>query len=116
MARILVVDQTLSVREALVFVLELEGHEATAAATGHEALDLLSAEPFDVVLVDPHLPDLPFPAFCAQLRAIAPSARVVVMSLDLSNRTTAESCAPAAFLAKPFAAPTLLDVVAGPVS
>lgn len=38
MARILVLDRTCSVREALALVLEMEGHTVEQAATGREAL------------------------------------------------------------------------------
>ena len=111
MAKILVVDRVLSVREALAFVLELEGHEVTHTATGREALALAAARPFDVVLADAQMRDRPFDSFCRALRDIAPGARVVVMSLDIADGPATAPCAPAAFLPKPFPAPVLLDAV-----
>jgi hypothetical protein len=39
MTKILVVDRVQSVREALAFVLELEGHDVVQAADGRQALD-----------------------------------------------------------------------------
>jgi CheY-like chemotaxis protein len=112
-ARILVVDRTLSVREALAFVLELEGHAVVQAAGGREALTQLETRDFDAVLVDRHMPDLPFSTFCAALRTSAPSARLVIMSMDSRIDADVEPCSPAAVLTKPFPAPTLLDAVAG---
>jgi len=113
MAQILVVDRTLSVRESLAFVLEMEGHTVAQAAGGHAALDALALTPTDLIVVDPQLRDMPFDTFCAALRRLAPAVRVVVMSLSDADSAATGSCAPAAFLAKPFAAPQLLAVVAG---
>jgi CheY-like chemotaxis protein len=112
MARILVVDRTLSVREALAFVLELEGHEVLTAEHGRQALALVESEGIEVVLADAQMLDLPFAAFCAALRRTAPHVRVVVMSLDVTDGPATASCEPAAFLPKPFPAPVLLEAVA----
>ena len=112
MANILVVDRIVSVREALAFVLELEGHSVAQAAGAREALDRAEEETFDVVLVDAQLRDLPFADFCTALRAIAPRTSVVVMSLDATDHTAVAPCAPTAFLAKPFPTPYLLEAVA----
>ena len=111
MARILVLDRTCSVREALALVLELEGHTVEQAATGREALAKLGSDQFDVVLADTHLRDIDFGDFCASVRTLAPSARFVTMSMHRSERDVFERCAPSAFLAKPFATPTLLQAV-----
>jgi two-component system response regulator FlrC len=112
MTKILVVDRIQSVREALAFVLELEGHDVRHVASGREALALAAAEPFDVVLADAQMRDRPFDAFCRALRTVAPQARIVVMSLDITDGPATAPCAPAAFLPKPFPAPVLLDAVA----
>jgi len=112
MAKILVVDRVASVREALAFVLELEGHDVADAATGREALALAADGYYDVVLADAQLRDRPFDSFCRALRAVAPGTRIVVMSLDITDGPATAPCAPAAFLPKPFPAPALLEAVA----
>jgi DNA-binding response OmpR family regulator len=111
MAQVLVVDRTASVREALAFVLELEGHSVAEAASGRAALEHLGAHSVDVVVIDPNIRDLPFDTFCASLRECAPGVRVVVMSLSEADVSATDCCAPAAFLVKPFAAPDLLAAV-----
>jgi CheY-like chemotaxis protein len=111
MTKILVVDRVQSVREALAFVLEMEGHEVVQAADGRQALDLAAVEWFDVVLADAQMRDMRFDTFCRCLRTVAPAARVVVMSLDVTDGPATAPCAPAAFLPKPFPAPVLLDAV-----
>lgn len=112
MARILVVDRTMSVCEAVALVLELDGHVVAQASGGHTALDLLADFHPEVVLVDATLRDIPFATFCAALRRLAPSVRVVVTSLSNADAAAVDCCAPATFLEKPFAVTQLLAAVA----
>lgn len=112
MAQVLVVDRTTSVQDALAFVLELGGHDVLLAGDGREALAQVEASPPDLVLVDPHLPDMRLPALCAELRRTVPAVPVVVMSLHRLDRSATDGCAPVAVLTKPFSACDLLDTVA----
>ena len=57
-ARILVVDDTEANRDLLSRRLEREGHVVTAAGGGQEALALVAAEPFDLMLLDLMMPDI----------------------------------------------------------
>jgi adenylate cyclase len=57
-ASILVVDDDAVMRSLLSRSLEQDGHLVTTARGGQEALHLISAEPFDVVLLDVLMPDL----------------------------------------------------------
>jgi class 3 adenylate cyclase len=57
-ASILVADDDAISRLLLVRLLEREGHTARTAENGREALDLLRAERFDVVLLDILMPEL----------------------------------------------------------
>ncbi|MEJ2210173.1 MAG: response regulator [Anaerolineae bacterium] len=56
--QILVVDDNRTNRLKLSRSLELQGHAVTLAADGRQALDLLRAQPFDVVLLDIVMPGL----------------------------------------------------------
>ena len=55
---ILVVDDNALNREMLIVQLEIEGHIVTAAERGDQALALLRARPFDVVLLDLMMPEM----------------------------------------------------------
>jgi class 3 adenylate cyclase len=57
-ASFLVVDDDAINRSVLARALELDGHTVTTAENGREALDLLRAQPFDVVLLDVLMPEL----------------------------------------------------------
>ncbi len=52
MAKILVADDELSMREFLKILLTKEGHEVTCAADGEEALAFFQSHPFDLLISD----------------------------------------------------------------
>lgn len=54
--KILLVDDSESVRQSLKLVLEHHGFHVTAAANVAEAIHLIDTEPFDVLLSDLHMP------------------------------------------------------------
>jgi len=54
---VLIIDDEAEIRESLQTLLELEGYEVEAAATGEEGLAKLGEHPFDLVLLDLALPD-----------------------------------------------------------
>ncbi len=56
--RILVVDDEQGIRQSLAGVLEDEGYQVRAAASGEECLEALRREVFHLVLLDVWLPDL----------------------------------------------------------
>jgi signal transduction histidine kinase len=57
-AKVLVVDDNPTTRMALVFGVQFQGHEVTEAENGQQALDLLRAAPFDLVMLDVEMPIL----------------------------------------------------------
>ncbi|WP_305046794.1 chemotaxis protein CheB [Geoalkalibacter sp.] len=56
--KILVAEDDRVNRELLSRILRRAGHQVTLAADGREALEILSREPFDVVLMDVSMPEL----------------------------------------------------------
>ncbi len=112
MSRVLIVERVASVREALGFVLELEGHEVMLARDGAAALAAAAAWRPDVVLVDADLPDMPLSSLCSALQTAAGCAALVVTSMRPVGCVPVGTCPGAAFLAKPFTATELLDVMA----
>jgi two-component system response regulator PilR (NtrC family) len=55
---ILVVDDELSMRELLEYMLTKEGYQVTCAKSGREAIDLLGKNHFDLMLCDIRLGDI----------------------------------------------------------
>jgi CheY-like chemotaxis protein len=54
--RVLLVDDTASIRKVTTHLLQRAGYHVTTATNGMDALDKLSKEVFDVVLMDLHMP------------------------------------------------------------
>jgi PAS domain S-box-containing protein len=55
-ARVLLTDDNAINRKVIRFFLQPQGCAITEATNGQEALDLLAAQPFDIVLLDVHMP------------------------------------------------------------
>ena len=67
-ARIIVVDDEPALLDAVSYSLRSEGYDVTAATNGEAALDLVEADPPDVVVLDVMLPGLSGVEVCRRLR------------------------------------------------
>jgi two-component system response regulator RegX3 len=68
MAKVLVVEDEQSLREALVFFLEKEGHEVSVAVDGEEAIRVFENTGADIILLDLMLPKIDGNQVCKQIR------------------------------------------------
>ncbi|HEX3851268.1 MAG TPA: response regulator, partial [Polyangiaceae bacterium] len=68
-ARILVVDDSPTIRKVVGSILEARAYQALLAADGQEALDMLGTEQVDLVLLDFVMPRMNGYQFCRELRA-----------------------------------------------
>jgi len=57
-SQILIVEDDLSMRELLEFILKKEGYAVTCSESGKKAISLLSRNPFDLLLCDIRLGDI----------------------------------------------------------
>lgn len=80
MARILVVDDEIEIRDILREILERAGHEVSEASDGGEALRLTEREPFDMVVTDIVIPTKNGLEVILKLRKDSPATPVVAMS------------------------------------
>jgi DNA-binding response OmpR family regulator len=78
--KILVVDDEPGVRNSLKEILEQEGHQVTAAASGEEALAVLSEDVFDLVLVDLKMEGIDGLEVMAQVKKTTPDTVVVMLT------------------------------------
>ncbi|MBI5489619.1 MAG: response regulator transcription factor [Deltaproteobacteria bacterium] len=77
--RILFVEDDLSLRASLAYVLEREGYELSEATTGEEALARAATVRPDVVLLDVNLPGMDGFEVCARLRRLPATAAVPIV-------------------------------------
>ncbi|MBC8076566.1 MAG: response regulator [Chloroflexales bacterium] len=68
-ARILIVEDHTFVGEALMRLLQMEGHRVELTATGSSALDAVRVAPPDLILLDMMLPDMDGKEVCSKLKS-----------------------------------------------
>ncbi|HKA15777.1 MAG TPA: sigma-54 dependent transcriptional regulator [Myxococcota bacterium] len=105
MAVILVVDDEKNIRAHLATYLSGLGHRVAAAADGIEALRLVDAEPFDLVLSDVRMAGMDGMSLLRELHRRRPDTVVVLMTAYATIPGAVEAMREGAFhyLVKPFA-------------
>jgi DNA-binding NarL/FixJ family response regulator len=84
--RVMLVDRQHLFRTRMCEVLDREGLDIVAdVGTAAEALDVLDAEPVDVVLLDLNTPDMPGPAATGRIAAAAPGVTLVALTASTQN-------------------------------
>src|SRR5687768_8872320 len=110
-SRILVVDDDARVARSLMDVLTHHGHDLARAESGEEALDLLAASPFDLVLLDVRLPGIGGFEACARIRErFGPALPVLMLTGDPDEELMRQGYEAGAddFLLKPVEIPHLV--------
>ena len=113
-ARILIVEDHPTMREAMRLVLEGEGFTIDEAADGERALELVRADPPDLVFLDMNIPGPSGAEVLGELRADPATAgvRVIVVTADgEEGRGRAIAMGADEYFTKPFSPITLLQTV-----
>lgn len=113
-ARILIVDDHPTMREAMRLVLVDEGFTVDEAADGARALDLVASDRPDVVLLDLNLPGISGPDLLEALKASRVTSDipvVVVTAEDEEGRRAAMQAGAEDYLTKPFSPRALVRTV-----
>lgn len=79
MAKILVIDDELSIRSLLDTLLGRKGYDVVLAESGQKGLALLCREHPDVVVLDLKMPEMDGIAVLQQIRNLNPSQPVIVL-------------------------------------
>ena len=119
-SRVLIVDDDLEVRAALLEVLEANGYDGIAAATGEEALAILDRdESIDLVLLDLNMPEPDGFDILRRLKALDRRRDIPVICLSarsaVEDRITGLKLGAADYLAKPFDMQELFARMARPL-
>jgi len=115
---ILVVDDDQLILYGLAKILTNDGYEVITAGTAAEAIEKLSYCPYDLCLLDVHLPDLSGLELMVIIRDMCPKTKIVIMTasfLDFDelsdNNTSAIANGASQFIPKPFNLCDISDVV-----
>jgi two-component system, NtrC family, response regulator PilR len=103
-AKLLVVDDELSMRELLEYMLTREGYQVSLAENGKAALQIIKKQPFDLLLSDIKLGDLTGLDVLRAFKAQNPHAGVIMISAYATTQTAVEAMNEGAFdyVPKPF--------------
>ncbi|HEU4869590.1 MAG TPA: response regulator, partial [Pyrinomonadaceae bacterium] len=112
--RILVIDDEMSITDALVLVITDLGHHVDAAKSGVEAKELLKGSPYDLVFTDLRLPDASGIDMLTLIKNDTPDTEVIVMtahgSLDIAIE--AIKCGAFYYIEKPFTPDQVTTLIA----
>ena len=111
--KILIVDDEERFRTTMSKLLIAEGHDAQTAGSALEALETLSSESFDVVILDVRMPEMNGVEALKKIRKIDPYLEVIIMTGYASVDTAREIMTTGAFdyLLKPYSIETLLEKI-----
>lgn len=103
MSKILVIEDEVSVLEAIEAYLKKEGYDVKTATRGYRGLELFESEPFDLVILDLMLPDIAGEEICAKIREKS-SAYVFMLTAKsaLEDRIQGLEMGADEYLVKPF--------------
>ena len=87
MARILIIDDDVSVTTSMKMVLALSGFEATVANDGRRGMQAAEADAFDLLIVDIFMPDMDGFETIQAFRRSHPSTPILLMSGSVFGAT-----------------------------
>jgi two-component system, OmpR family, response regulator RegX3 len=110
--RILVVEDTAAILDAVTDALAAEGFEVQGISDGTAALEAAEAEPFDLVILDLMLPGLSGTEICRRLRAESPVPIIMLTARDSeADRVLGLEIGADDYITKPFSEVELLSRV-----
>jgi two-component system, chemotaxis family, chemotaxis protein CheY len=113
--KVLVVDDSESIRELLSMILEGAGFEVARAIDGMDALDVLVAQNFHLIITDLNMPRMDGISLVKEVRVMQANSRVPIIMLTTESQASFKEKAKAAgatgWITKPFAADKLLTVI-----
>lgn len=114
---ILIVEDELTLLKLESILLKVKGYDVTTAATGSDALDKLSREIFDLVLLDIMLPDIDGFEVCTRIRKDERTAAIPVIMLTAKNSADDQArgmaCGANAYITKPFRSAGVIEQIKG---
>ena len=114
-SRILVVDDSLTIRRALELILKPLGYELDFAADGAQALERATAFTPDLILLDYVLPDMRAPDVCAALAATPTTAFTPIVLVSAKGASIRQAYQDASnvvsYITKPFKPQVVASVV-----
>ncbi|WP_130470027.1 response regulator [Candidatus Magnetaquicoccus inordinatus] len=112
-SQVLIVDDEAELRDNLSAVLEYEGFQVVTAASGAEGIHLMSAQRFDVILLDLIMPGQDGIDTMLEMRRFNNQTRYIIMTAYATVNTAVQAIRKGAsdYLSKPFRVEELVAVI-----
>jgi two-component system chemotaxis response regulator CheY len=115
MKKVLIVDDSESVREVVKFTLENAGYEVQAGVDGKDALTYLDGSAIDLVLTDLHMPEMDGINLIREIRAMDSYKYTPILLLTTESqqekKMEAKEAGATGWIVKPFVQDKLLATV-----
>ncbi len=113
MAKILIAEDDLDIRELVVLALQFHGHQVTSAADGVQAVEKAQEDTFDLILMDVRMPRMTGYEACRRLRELEATREVPIIFLSAKGQETEIKAGMDAgatqYILKPFAPDSLAE-------
>ena len=113
--RVLIVEDEVSLLKLETILLTVKGYEVSGASTGNDALEKLSGEVFDLILLDIMLPDIDGYEICRRIKENPRHTGTPVVMLTARKSTGDQErgaiCGADAYLTKPFKSAMIIEVM-----
>jgi two-component system, chemotaxis family, chemotaxis protein CheY len=115
MAKILVVDDSITMRQMVSLTLEKAGHVVSNADSGISALKATEKERFDLIITDVNMPGMGGLELIRELRMRQATRNKPILVLtteaDPAKKAAGRAAGATGWIVKPFDPPTLLEVL-----
>lgn len=113
--KILIVDDSESIREVISFTLENAGFDVSKGFDGEDALKFLDGTKYDLVITDLHMPNMDGIEFIKNIRLISEYKFIPILFLTTESQTSkkleAKSAGATGWLLKPFVPEKILITI-----
>jgi len=114
--KILIVDDSATIRQSISFILKQEGYDTVEAGDGLEALTILgSAGAFDLIITDVNMPNMDGIVFIKKTRELAKFkfTPIIVLTTESqgSKMNEGKEAGATGWIVKPFNADKLLGII-----
>lgn len=86
MAKILIAEDDLDIRELVVLTLQFHGHQVASASDGREAVEMAQEGAFDLILMDVRMPRMTGYEACRRLREIDATRETPIIFLSAKGQ------------------------------
>ena len=113
--KVLIVDDSDSIREVISFTLENEGYQVMAGVNGKDALKFLDGSAIDLIITDLYMPEMDGIAFIKEVRVKDTYKHVPILFLTTESQNEkkmeAKQAGATGWIVKPFVPAKLLEAL-----